>query len=295
MKLGDKIRTPKFTTYYLRNMFFKILAQSAPGNSSLSLLMKPKDINDVFKHSGHYLRNVVVDNVILGYHDKELKVLLQRPFVVDKWTVTGGYIRKTESIEEAADRVAFLRTGLKGLYLQQFRAFGNPKRSVDRGFTASQISKVTGQTVSADSWIFDYFVSVAFYTLTEFSKVEIKKSIYEEDCHWWPVRQLPPMMFDHKHIISEALAALRLHIAHYPIGYELLSEKFTLPEIHALYETILEKHLDERNFAKRLMATGIITKLNETKNIGAHRSPYLYTFNKKEYQKGLKTGIGLAF
>jgi 8-oxo-dGTP diphosphatase len=257
--------------------------------------MAPEDTDDIFKDPGQYLRNVSVDNVILGYHDKELKVLLQRPFVLDKWTVTGGYIRRTESIEEAAHRIAFLRTGLKGLYLQQFRAFGNPKRAVDSGFTAKHIKEIAGQQPDRDSWIFDYFVSVGFYTLTEFSEVAFKKGSHEQDCRWWPVTKLPPLMFDHKYIISEALVALRLHIAHHPIGYELLPEKFTLPEIHALYETILEKSLDDRNFAKRLMATGIISKLNETKHIGAHRSPFLYKFNKKEYQKGLKSGIDLAF
>jgi 8-oxo-dGTP diphosphatase len=257
--------------------------------------MKKEDAEDFIKYPGRWLHNVSVDNVILGYHDKELKILLQRPFVLDKWTITGGYIKKTESLEEAAHRIAFLRTGLKNLYLQQFRSFGNPKRAVDSGFTAKHIRDVSGRAISKDSWIFDYFVSVAFYTLTEFSLVEYKKSIHEQDCRWWPVAGLPPMMFDHTLIISEALLALRLHIAHYPIGYELLPEKFTLPEIHALYETILEKSLDERNFAKRLMATGIITKLNETKHIGAHRSPFLYKFNKKEYQKGLKGGIELAF
>lgn len=251
--------------------------------------------DDLFKNSGQYLRNVSVDNVIFGYHDKALKVLLQQPFVVDKWTVTGGYIKRTESIEEAAHRIAFLRTGLKGLYLQQFRSFGNPRRSVDNGFTAKQIKEITGSEPSKNAWIFDYFVSVGFYTLTEFSKVVFKKGIHEEDCRWWPVSQLPPMMFDHKLIISEALLALRVHIAHHPIGYELLPEKFTLPEIHALYETILGKSLDDRNFAKRLMATGIINKLSETKPIGAHRSPFLYMFNRKEYQNGLKTGIDLAF
>jgi len=253
------------------------------------------DTGDLFNNPTQYLRNVSVDNVILGYHDKELKVLLQQPFAVNKWTVTGGYIKKTESIEEAAHRIAFLRTGLKGLYLQQFRSFGNPKRSVDNGFTPKQIKEITGIAPSGNAWIFDYFVSIGFYTLTEFSQVAFKKGVHEEDCKWWPVSQLPPMMFDHKQIISEALMALRLHIAHYPIGYELLPKKFTLPEIHALYETILGKSLDDRNFAKRLMATGIITKLSETKSIGAHRSPFLYTFNKKKYQKGLKTGIDLAF
>lgn len=262
---------------------------------TFTTFMKRKDTNDIFKNSDQYLRNVSVDNVIFGYHDKELKILLQRPFVVDKWTITGGYIKRTESIEEAAERIAFLRTGLTGLYLRQFHAFGHPKRAIDKGFTADHINAISGQKISRDSWIFDYFVSVAFYTLTEFSRVEFKKGIHEQDCKWWSVSSLPPMMFDHSHIISEALDALRLHIAHHPIGYELLPEKFTLPEIHALYETILEKTLDDRNFAKRLMATGIITKLNETRYIGAHRSPFLYKFNKKEYQKGLKSGIDLVF
>ena len=88
--------------------------------------MEQEDLDDIFKHSDLYLRNVALDNVIFGYHDKELKILLQRPFVFDKWTVTGGYIKKTESIEEAASRIAFIRTGLKDLYFQQFRSFGNP-------------------------------------------------------------------------------------------------------------------------------------------------------------------------
>jgi 8-oxo-dGTP diphosphatase len=257
--------------------------------------MAEEDLDNIVKFADQYLRNVAVDNVIFGYHDKELKILLQRPFVINKWTVTGGYIRKTESIEEAAHRIAFLRTGLKDLYLQQFRSFGNPKRVSDSGFNVKYIREKSGVDIPPDYWIFDYFVSVGFYTLTEFSQVEFRKSKYEEECKWWSVSDLPPLMFDHQLIISEALLALRLHIAHYPIGYKLLPKKFTLPEIHALYETILGKKMDERNFAKRLMATGIITKLNETRHIGAHRSPFLYKFNKKEYNKGLKTGIDLAF
>lgn len=257
--------------------------------------MEQEDIDDFFSDSRQYLRNVSVDNVIFGYHEKELKVLLQQPFSVDKWTVTGGYIKKTESIEEATNRIAFTRTGLKNLFFQQFRSFGNPQRSVDSNFTAGHLRDVTGIKVASDSWIFEYFVSVGFYTLTEFSKVETRKGPYEAACKWWPINDLPPMMFDHQLIIAEALKALRLHIAHFPIGYELLPEKFTLPEIHSLYETILGKTLDDRNFAKRLMATGIIIKLNETKKIGAHRSPFLYMFDKEKYEEGLKSGVELAF
>lgn len=242
-----------------------------------------------------YLKNVLVDNVVFGYHDKELKVLLQQPVMLEGWTVTGGYIKKTESIEEAAARIAFARTGLKNLFLQQFRSFGSPqRRGLDESFV-QRLKETTGMNVAPGSWFFDYFVSLAFYTLTEFAEVKLTKSIYDAECKWWPISELPPMMFDHALIITEALKALRLHIAHFPVGYELLPEKFTLPEIHSLYETILGKSLDDRNFAKKLSATGIIIKLNETKKIGAHRSPFLYKFDKKKYEQGLKSGVELVF
>ena len=265
-------------------IFFRILEMN-----------KPAETDDIFDLKGLFLRNVAVDNVIFGYHEKELKVLLQQPFAVAKWTVTGGYIKKTESIQQAAARIAFDRTGLNGLFFEQFRAFGNPQRVIDDSFTAEHISDVAGVKVKPDLWVFDYFVSVSFYTLTEFSKVAPTKGLREADCRWWPVNELPPMMFDHKLIIEEALKALRIHIAHYPIGYELLPEKFTLPEIHALYETILGKTLDDRNFTRRLMATGIIIKLNETRKIGKHRSPILYKFDKEKYDAGLLEGDVLAF
>jgi hypothetical protein len=109
------------------------------------------------------------------------------------------------------------------------------------------------------------------------------------------VNELPPLMFDHKQIITEALRALRMHIAFFPIGYELLPEKFTLPEIHALYETILGKKLDERNFQRKLLASGIVEKLKETKRIGPHRAPFLYKFNQEGYNKGLENGVPFAF
>lgn len=257
--------------------------------------MKELKRQQALLNSDELLRNVAVDNVIFGYSDRELKVLLQQPFVLDKWTITGGYIKRTETIQDAAKRVAFERTGLKKLFFEQFRSFGTPARNTDPGFNARHISELSGIDVPEDFWIFDYFVSVAFYSLTEFSRVEVKKGELETDCRWWPVNELPKMMFDHKHIIAEALKSLRLHIAHYPIGYELLPEKFTLPEIHNLYETILGRSLDDRNFSKRLIASGIIVKLDEKRQIGAHRSPFLYKFDKERYDEGLKTGVVLAF
>lgn len=280
-----------FCLILLRNIYVIILNNFVQFEPAMEETFE----DDFFMQESQYLRNVSIDNVIFGYHEKELKVLLQQPFGLNKWTVTGGYIKKTESIEQAAARIAEVRTGLKNLYLKQFRSFGNPERVRDQDFNAESLSKAVGLKISPDSWMFEYFVSVCFYTLTEFSKVEIKKSDFEADCRWWPVSSIPSMMFDHELIIAGALDALRLHIAHYPIGYELLEEKFTLPEIHNLYEAILSKKLDQRNFVKKLMATGIIIKLGETRKIGPHRSPYLYKFNKVQYEKGLKDGVTLAF
>ena len=102
-------------------------------------------------------------------------------------------------------------------------------------------------------------------------------------------------MFDHNEIIKEALNALQIHIHHSPIGYELLPEKFTIPEIHNLYETILGKSLHIGNFSRKLMSTGIVKKLDETRSIGAHRSPFLYKFDKRKYDAALKNRLFLAF
>ncbi len=250
---------------------------------------------DIILHPEKYLPNIQVDNVIFGYHDKELKVLLHQTVATSKWTITGGYVGREESVEEAASRIALSRTGLKNLFLQQFGSFGATNRSEDIEKNAENMSKLAGIPVPKDLWIFDRFVSLAFYTLTEFSTVEIKKWALDADCRWWPVNELPPLMFDHKQIITEALRALRMHIAFFPIGYELLPEKFTLPEIHALYETILGKTFDERNFQRKLLASGIVEKLKETKRIGPHRAPFLYKFDKERYDEGLGNGVELAF
>ncbi|WP_405520427.1 NrtR DNA-binding winged helix domain-containing protein [Spirosoma sp. KNUC1025] len=102
---------------------------------------------------------------------------------------------------------------------------------------------------------------------------------------------MPDLLFDHNEAVDKALATLRLQIYHQPIGYNLLPEKFTLPEIHTLYETILGKELDQRNFSKKLVSLGLIKKLNEQRAIGPHRSPYLYQFEKETYEDALKQGI----
>lgn len=250
--------------------------------------------DEVLNGPSYFLRNVSIDNVIFGYHKKELKVLLQRPGGITKWTVCGGYIKRSETIDQAAARIAIERTGLGDLYLKQFKAFGSPSRTLDSEIPIKLIGKSANIEINKDNWMLDYFVSLGFYTLTEFDLVRPTVEYKTEECQWFDVHDLPPLIFDHEIIIAEALKSLRLDINHYPIGYKLLSEKFTLPEITSLYETILGKKLDDRNFSKKLLAAGLIMKLDERRQIGPHRSPFLYVFNKTNYDEALKNGMVLA-
>lgn len=243
----------------------------------------------------HFLHHLSIDCVLFGYHEHQLKVLLLQWKHSGKWCLPGGFIKLDETLEESAQRILKERTGLDDIFLQQFQSFGEPKRSHRTKSDIDMLSAVYNSVISEDHWILKRTVSIGYYAVTEYSKVTPQPDLLSETCDWWDIDELPQLVFDHNLIVTEALKALRMQIYHQPIGYNLLPEKFTLPEIHALYETILGKELDRRNFAKKLISLGIIKKLDETRSIGAHRSPFLYKFDKRKYDKALKEGIALAF
>jgi ADP-ribose pyrophosphatase YjhB (NUDIX family) len=243
----------------------------------------------------YFFRNISVINVIFGYHEKLLKILLQRPSGTDKWLLPIGYIKRIETIEEAASRTIEARTKLKNLYLKQFKSFGKQTIWDEHLLTPILIRWAPDAKLDSTNWLLDSFVSIGYYTLAEFSSVEPSGEYLNEECKWWEINNIPEIMFDHQNIISEALNALRIDIHHFPLGIELLPPKFTLPEIHCLYETILDRKLDYRNFSKKLIATGIIKRLDEKRNIGAHRSPYLCVFNEENYKNKLIEGFVMTF
>jgi hypothetical protein len=120
--------------------------------------------------------------------------------------------------------------------------------------------------------------------------VKPRGDFYAEECQWWDIHDLPQIGFDHKHIIEEALVSLKnLHLS-LPYWKQLLPEKFTIPELQSLYETILDKKIDNRNFTKKMLTIGLIENLNEKRNIGGHRSPFLYRFNENRYNEIISNG-----
>jgi 8-oxo-dGTP diphosphatase len=236
------------------------------------------------KGNEFFIPQLSIDCVIFGFHDNELKVLLLQWKDTKRWCLPGGFIYKKEHIDDAAVRILKDRTGLDNIYLQQFHTFGDPDR--DRGVPA-----VNGKLKSTKSWMNDRFITVGYFALVEFSKVNPTADDFSMDCKWWDIKKVPQLILDHKNILEKALSALRLHIHDYPVGRDLLPDKFTMPELQSLYETIFGKKLDRRNFQKKILSLGILERLKERKQGGAHKAPFLYKFDHKKYQQALKQGL----
>ncbi|SFZ94258.1 NUDIX domain-containing protein [Flaviramulus basaltis] len=240
-----------------------------------------KILEDKSKESWEiYLPNLSIDCVVFGFHDATLKVLVLKMKDSLVWSLPGGYVLKEESINDAASRILKVRTGADDIYLQQFRIFGNLNRSED-------FFKDYPDTL----WHKQRFVSIGFYALVDFSKVIPKVDELSTNCEWKSIEELPEFMMDHRFIFDKALATLRKQLVHKPIGYNLLQEKFTMPELQKLYEIILGKKLNRGNFYRKMLRYDILNKLDETRKGGAHKAPDLYSFSIEKYRKALKNGL----
>lgn len=236
-----------------------------------------------------FLPSVSVDCVIFGFHEHELKVLLLKMNEAGHWALPGGFIYKNEAIEAAAIRVLQERTGLDNIFLRQFHVFGQPGRAEKKLHT--QFLKKEGIRIRKDNWIIQRFITVGFYALVDFAVVAPQPDPSSVACNWQDIDGFEKLFMDHKQILDKALETLRLQLNHEPIGYNLLPHKFTMPELQKLYETILGKKLDRRNFQRRILSFGILRKLKETRKGGAHKAPFLYSFDLKKYQKALQEGL----
>ncbi len=235
-----------------------------------------------------FLDHISLDCVIFGFHNNELKVLTLLLKYSKEYTLPGGFLKLEETLEEAAQRVLQERTGLKNIFLKQFRVFSEPKRSK----TNPVIQDIVNSGRHPDMEFFaKRFISIGFYALVDFTKVKPTPDFFSEKCEWKNINEDAPYILDHRKIIERALYVLRLQLNYQPIGYNLLPEKFTMPELQKLYETILGKELDRRNFQRKILSYKILNKLNERKKGGAYKAPFLYEFNLDNYQKALDDGL----
>jgi ADP-ribose pyrophosphatase YjhB (NUDIX family) len=243
----------------------------------------------VLEGDKYFMPSLSLDCVIFGFHENQLKVLLLKMKALDQWSLPGGFILKQEDMETAAARVLKERTGASDIFLQQFKVFSHPKRADIR--VHQRMMKKDGIKTTRDNWLLQRFITVGYYALVDFENVNPVPDQNAESCEWQEIHEVRELMMDHRQILDEALATLRLQLNHQPIGYKLLPEKFTMPELQKLYETILDKKLDRRNFHRRITGYGFVKKLKETRKGGAHKAPFLYSFDTRKYKKALELGL----
>lgn len=219
----------------------------------------------------HPRPSLTVDAVVFGFDDDDLKVLLiQRaiePFQ-GKWALPGGFVRMEESLEAAVRRELREETGLADIYLEQLYTFGEPNRD-PRGRV----------------------VSVAYYGLVKLAEHDVRAATDARNAAWFPLADLPHLAFDHTRILETAHKRLQGKVRYQPIGFELLPQKFTLSQLQHLYETVLERELDKRNFRKKILSMGLLIDTREIQQDVAHRAARLFSFNQKKYLALEKKGF----
>jgi 8-oxo-dGTP diphosphatase len=263
------------------------------------MLIPENEINAIIQQlpsEDDYMPGLAINCIVFGYHNRELKVLCTRQETLSEWYIPSGHIKKDEGINQAAYRILKERTGVTGLFLKQFQTFGDENRSFASSELSAQLAQLPPLILEKINWMVNRrHVAICYYALVEYSKVVPQTDFFSSEWMWADVQMLPPMLFDNQQMVIEALKTMRRELHYEPIGMNLLPEKFTIAEIQSLYETILDKKLDNRNFVKKLVSLEILRKTDEKRSIGGHRSPTLFKFNKRAYSKALKQEFELVF
>jgi 8-oxo-dGTP diphosphatase len=191
---------------------------------------------------------VTVDIVIFTIRGRALQVLLVKrgvPPYEGQHAIPGGFIREGESVKEAAERELYEEAGVRRVFLEQLYSFGEPNRD-PRGRV----------------------ITIAYYALIASDKLSLVAGADAAEASWFPVSKLPTLAFDHQSILDCALERLRKKLEYTNVGFQLLPRKFTLSELQSVYETILGRRLDKRNFRRKVMQSGILKALREWQRTG---------------------------
>jgi ADP-ribose pyrophosphatase YjhB (NUDIX family) len=206
-------------------------------------------------------RLLSVDCVIFGYEQEQLKLLLFQRIIEPakgKWSLIGGWVKENESVEDAARRVLHYTTGLKDIYLEQVRVFSEPERD-------------PGGNV----------LSVTFNALIRIEK-HSNELIKEYGASWFPIAEVPHLIFDHDEMFKAAFEKLRLKATYDLIGRQLLPEKFTLIQLRHLYDEIFQKNFDPGNFRKKVMSLKLLDRLDEKDMSESKKGAFYYSFKDDE-------------
>jgi len=213
---------------------------------------------------------VAVDCIIFGFDYNQLKLLLiKRNFSPQKgkWSLVGGFLNANESLDQAALRILNNLTGLSDIYLEQLYTYG-------------EVNRDPGERV----------LSTAYYALINAENYHLPIN-RESSAKWFPIEKIPRLIFDHNIMVDKAMRRLRRKSLSQPIGFELLPEKFTIPQLQKLYEVIHQRELDKRNFRKKILSMGLLKKLDEKQKSGSKKGAFYYMFDKQKYDDLVSRGF----
>ncbi len=203
--------------------------------------------------------SVTVDVVMMSIRQSDLQVLLvkRRSWPYEgMWAIPGGFVHIDESLEDAAKRELHEETGVQDVYLEQLYTFGDPGRDPRMRV-----------------------ITVVYYALLDSERLQVRAADDASDVGWFSMYNLPELAFDHAKILAYTLQRIRGKLEYTTIAFNLLPEQFTLRELQRVYEIILHRKLDKRNFRKKILSTGILEDTGAKKMEGTHRPARLYRFN----------------
>jgi ADP-ribose pyrophosphatase YjhB (NUDIX family) len=222
------------------------------------------------KYKSHDRLLVAIDCIIFGFDGNQLQALLiKRGFEPEKgkWSLMGGFTNLDESTDEAAVRVLHQLTGMNNIYMEQLYCFSDVNRD-----PAGRV------------------ISIAYFALINIADYS-EQLKFEHEAKWFPLDKIPDLIFDHKKMVALAKERLQQKVANHPIGFELLPEKFTLPQLQSLYEAIYGSPLDKRNFTRKILSLEILNRLNEKNKASSRKGAFYYVFDKKKYEELNHDGV----
>lgn len=213
-----------------------------------------------------------VDCVIFGFYGTELHILLHKfPYEPFKgyWALLGGFVHLDENIDDAARNTVERLTSLENVYMEQVYTFGN-------------VFRVPTERV----------ITTCYYALIEVEPT-LSKLSSNFGATWHPISSALKLnlVYDHFSMLHKSLEQLRRKVRYQPIGFELLPEKFTMLELRNLYESILGRPLDKRNFSKKILNMNLLVKLKEKQKGTSRRGAYYFCFDEKRYQELVSKGF----
>jgi 8-oxo-dGTP diphosphatase len=230
----------------------------------------------------NYIQQLSIDCVIFGYQDKQLKILVPKlDFKGDFFALPSGFVDQEEDIDGAAERILRDRTGISGVYLEQFRTFGkaerNSKNFLDRLIELNPEKLNPGGRNRKDyDWFTKRFISVGYYALVNINEVIPRKSYLDQSISWYNIKELPSLIMDHDFIAEKALQALRTDLDEKLSAFNLLPDTFTMKDVQELYETIFDKVFVRTNFQKKILELNVLDRLEKKFTGAANKAPYLY-------------------